>query len=115
LTRALRRSIPRFFGDMTNQQGPGAWRGYHIESMFSLDVGTFDLSSRPPHFWDRARHYAQRRCGRRTASRSWAAVVSFPNAGSARYGDFVLFAAKAHAKWRVYGYVNAFAVFAPTG
>lgn len=113
LADALRRSIPHVFGDMTNQQGGGAWKGYFVGSMFSLAPGALEAMRHPPAYWGRAHHFAERRCSNQIADRSWAADVSFPNAGSARYGEFVLFAARAHGRWRVYGNVNAVAIFAP--
>lgn len=114
LPTALRSSIPRLFGDMTNQQGRGAWKGYYISAMFSLNRAVaFIPAPRPPAFFNRARYFARRKCGSRVARRSWAALVLFPNAGSARYGDFVIYAAKAGGRWHAWGTVNAERIFPP--
>jgi hypothetical protein len=97
---ALRREVPVAFHDMQNQNGFGAWRGYRPVAIYSLkpDGGEF-----LPRVVARYHKAAAAACGNRVASRSWVALIQFPQAGGALQGAGVAFLAHTAAGWRIWG------------
>jgi hypothetical protein len=79
LIPALRRLVPKRYGDMTNQQGRGAWRGYVVVSEFDLGWPRYAGLTLPPTY----RKSAVRACGARVASASWVVIIQFPRSQAA--------------------------------
>jgi hypothetical protein len=98
LARVIRREVPRAFGEMTNQAGPGAWRGYWPVAALSLNPAHADFT--PVRAYRRA---AVAKCGLKVAARSWVVLIQFPDAASAQQGDGVAFLARTPAGWRIWG------------
>ena len=97
---ALRREVPVAFHDMQNQNGFGAWRGYRPVAIYSLKTDGGELLPRVVARYHKA---AAAACGNRVASRSWVALIQFPQAGSALQGAGVAFLARTAAGWRIWG------------
>jgi hypothetical protein len=93
---ALPRLVPRVYADMTNQSGGGAWRGYIVLGLISLGPDRVQTLGR------RYRSRAERACGARVADRSWVALITFPNAGSARFGGSVAYLAPTRRGWIIW-------------
>jgi hypothetical protein len=77
LMQTVGRTVPQVYSSMTNQAGRGAWRGYVVREIVSLDE-TFPLTPERT----RSRAAAAARCGGRIAAASWTVRLGFPNAGS---------------------------------
>jgi hypothetical protein len=79
LIPALRRLVPKRYGNMTNQQGRGAWRGYVVVSEFNLGWPRYAGLTYPPAY----RRSAVRACGARVADMSWVVILQFPRSQAA--------------------------------
>ena len=80
---------------MTNQAGRGAWRGYVIGEVISLDK-TYPATSERT----RLGAAATARCGARTATASWAVRLGFPNAQSIPSSHSTAFYVHGPTGWR---------------
>lgn len=99
LIPALRRLVPKHYGDMTNQSGRGAWRGYDVAAEFWLGWH----NSRGRIYPQLYRRSALRACGARVADSSWVVIIEFPRSQTAVYGTsaaYITRAARGLVIWR---------------
>lgn len=80
---------------MTNQAGRGAWRGYVIREIVSLDKNYPATTERT-----RLRAAATARCGARIGAMTWAVRLGFPNAQSIPSSDSTAFFVHTPSGWR---------------
>jgi hypothetical protein len=76
LVAALRKLVPKYppYGNMTNQLGEKAWRGYVVVSEFNLGWPRWMGLTYPQTY----RRSAVHACGARVADASWVVIIQFP-------------------------------------
>ena len=89
------RAVPVVYSSMTNQAGRGAWRGYEIRGVLSLDAAYPPTPERA-----RLRAVASTRCGSRIAASSWAVLLGFPNAQTIPASASTAFFVHVRGAWR---------------
>ena len=95
LIQAVTRTVPRVYSSMTNQAGRGAWRGYVIREVVSLDK-TYPATPER----NRLRAAAAARCGAQTAAAAWAVRLGFPNAQSIPSSYSTVYFVYTRSGWR---------------
>ena len=99
LIPALRKLVPKRYGNMTNQQGGGAWRGYVVVSEFNLGWPRWAGLTYPQTY----RRSAVRACGSRVANASWVVIIQFPRSQAADLSTsaaYIVRTARGLAIWR---------------
>jgi hypothetical protein len=95
LVQTVTRTVPRVYSSMRNQAGRGAWRGYVIGEVISLNK-TYPATAERARLWAAA----TARCGARTATASWAVRLGFPNAQSVPSSHGTAFFVHGPTGWR---------------
>lgn len=88
------------YGDLTNQEGGEAWRGFTVEGTLRLG-DRYPLGRAARRLERRLHAVALRLCGQEVAGRSWAVLVHFPNASNA-VGLQAVYLARTRDGWRVW-------------
>ena len=95
VSAAARRAVPVAYRNMTNQSGPGAWRGFEISEVISLAP---TASETPDIAY--LRRVALRLCGARQVDAAWVVAIDFPSAGSALFSRSAAYFLYSGTRWR---------------